>query len=250
MEIARRTDLEPMPWHKAEGESSLQFEAFSIYLELGYKRNLTIANEIFVKKRKEFVESLGYDPESNEDTSGNIQDKPSDADKLRRIAKKIKDGKYKGFPARWPKDFNWKERADAYDRHMNAVRQRAVERNARRNEKKRQVLRQKADEHAIVAAETLIYRSLQFFKDVKNIDLSTSDALAMLRLAMEIKDRVLGPPEATLKTPIDYVKNPIGSGASGSGDSGPRPIAMVEVRVPKRDIEEEIREVIDVTPQD
>lgn len=246
-DIVKRTDLEPMPWHRIEGESSLQYEAFTIYLELGYKRNLTVANEIYVKKRVEFINSLGYDPESG-DSAEPLADSPKKSASIIRVAKKIKEGKYKGFPSNWPKDFMWRERASAYDKHMSDVRQKAVERWVRRNERKRQKMRLKADERAVVVADALIYRALTYFNSVKDIDLRPSDGLAMLRLASEINDRVLGPPAATLDTPIEYVMNGIGSNGSQSRDDGQRPIAMVEIRVPSRNIDDEKREIIDVTP--
>ncbi len=244
---SKSTDIDPRPWDRMREEGANAYAAFRIYLELGLtKRSLNLANEIYAKKRKEILASLGYqvDP-SVADSSKSIVENPSGHGKLDGLAKKIREGKYKGFPRDWPSKYRWEDRASAYDRHMGHVRQRAAERAIKKNEKRRQALRRKADENFLVVSDALMYKALESLNGMRTIDFRPSDIGAMVRLAMEIKDRVLGQPEAALATPIDLIKNPIGATIRPE-ESSVRPIGVIEVRMPSSDKRIEDAVVIDV----
>ena len=97
------------PWDKLEGETGAAYSAFVVYRELGTTRNLSAAYKMHLDSRDAAPE---VSPRRVRKGSKSV---PSETKPTTGL---VASGRWK----QWASKFSWKERAEAYDRHLAGIR--------------------------------------------------------------------------------------------------------------------------------
>ncbi len=97
------------PWDKLDGETGAAYSAFCVYRDMGTSRNLSAAYKLHLDSKGESGE---VSPERAQTEPSAV---PSETDSAKGL---VASGRWK----QWSKKFSWRERAEAYDRHLAAIR--------------------------------------------------------------------------------------------------------------------------------